>query len=49
MSKTLIVFGTRYGATAEVAQVVAKILKEQYGGDKIRSWAKKVGALFSSK
>jgi menaquinone-dependent protoporphyrinogen oxidase len=31
MSKTLIAYGTRYGATAEVAQEIAKIFKEQFG------------------
>lgn len=30
MSKTLIVYGTRYGATAEVAKEIARILKDQY-------------------
>ncbi len=30
MSKTLIVYGTRYGATAEVAKEIARILEEQY-------------------
>jgi len=30
MSKTLIIYGTRYGATAEVAQEIAKIFKEQF-------------------
>jgi len=30
MSKTLIAYGTRYGATAEVAQEIAKIFKEQF-------------------
>ncbi len=30
MSKTLIVFGTRYGATAKSAEVIAKVLKEKF-------------------
>jgi len=30
MLKTLIAFGTRYGATAEVAEKIAKILKEDF-------------------
>lgn len=30
MSNTLIVYGTRYGATAEVAKEIARILEEQY-------------------
>lgn len=31
MSKTLVAYGTRYGATAEVAKEIARILEEQYG------------------
>lgn len=31
MPKTLMAFGTRFGATAEVAQEIATIFKEQYG------------------
>jgi menaquinone-dependent protoporphyrinogen oxidase len=31
MSKTLIAYGTRYGATAEVAKEIARVLEEQYG------------------
>ncbi|MFW9851556.1 MAG: flavodoxin domain-containing protein [Candidatus Thorarchaeota archaeon] len=30
MSKTLVAYGTRYGATAEVAEEIAKILQEQF-------------------
>jgi menaquinone-dependent protoporphyrinogen IX oxidase len=31
ISKTLIVFGTRYGATAAVAQEIARVFEEQFG------------------
>lgn len=31
MLKTLVAYGTRYGATAEVAKEIARILEEQYG------------------
>lgn len=31
MAKTLIAYGTRYGATAEVAAEIARIFKEKYG------------------
>ena len=30
MSKTLVAYGTRYGATADVAQEIAKIFKDQF-------------------
>ncbi len=30
MSKTLIAYGTRYGATAEVAEEMSKILREKF-------------------
>jgi len=30
MYKTLIVYGARYGATAEVVKEIARILEEQY-------------------
>jgi menaquinone-dependent protoporphyrinogen IX oxidase len=30
MSKTLIAYGTRYGATAKSSEVIAKVLKEKY-------------------
>ena len=33
MSKTLIAYGTRYGATAEVAKEIARILEEKYNFD----------------
>jgi menaquinone-dependent protoporphyrinogen IX oxidase len=31
MSKTMIVYGTRYGATAEVAQEIAGLFEKQFG------------------
>jgi len=33
MSKTLIAYGTRYGATAKSSEVIAKVLKEKFNHD----------------